>query len=103
MTIPIDRDELRVGALRDGVVWSAFSPFDKIVAHLLVVRGDLESLVRVAFNAMGESEDCFEVMEPICVAALGPRVECVLCHNCDNFPGTACWECGAVDGVEEKP
>jgi hypothetical protein len=76
------------------------TPVEKIVAHLQAVPGDLTQLVSEAFRAMGDDGDLFEVMEPICVAALGPRVECACCKSCENFPGTACWECGALDGVE---
>ena len=75
------------------------TPVEKIVAHLQTVPGDLTALVKECFGNMGDDGDIYEVMEPICVAALGPRVECTLCHNCENFPGTVCWECGAVDGV----
>ena len=78
------------------------TPVDKIVAHLQAAPGDLTQLVNECFGDMGYG-DIFEVMEPIWVAALGPRVECTFCHNCENFPGTACWECGAVDGVEAEP
>jgi hypothetical protein len=74
------------------------TPIEKIVAHLQSVPGDLTQLVSEAFRAMGDDGDLFDVMELICVAALGPRVPCPLCEG-ENFPGVVCWECGALDGV----
>ena len=74
-------------------------PVDKIVAHLVAVPGDLRALVCECFGNMGDDGDIYEVMEPICVAALGPRVMCAACGECENFPGVVCWECGALDGV----
>ena len=79
------------------------TPVEKIVTHLQAVPGDLTQLVRESFRAMGDDGDLFEVMEPICVAALGPRIECPCCKSCKNFPGTVCWECRALDGVEAEP
>ena len=79
------------------------TPVEKIVAHLQVVPGDLTQLVNECFSSMGVDGDLFDVFEPICVAALGPRVDCTACRECENFPGVACWECGAVDGVEVEP
>ena len=78
------------------------TPIEKIVAHLQAVPGDLTTLVNECFGNMGDDGDIFEVMEPICVAALGPRVPCPLCET-ENFAGVVCWECGALDGVESEP
>jgi len=82
-------------------------PVDKIVAHLVAVPGDLRALVTECFVNMGDDGDIlstkyhYEMMEPICVAALGPRTPCAVCET-ENFPGVVCWECGALDGVPNE-